>query len=38
MGMADAILDIVSSVTTLTENNLKEIKGRVVLESQAINY
>ncbi|KAG5092160.1 hypothetical protein JHK82_050938 [Glycine max] len=29
MGMADAILDIVSSVTTLTENNLKEIKGRV---------
>ncbi|KAL5566464.1 hypothetical protein UlMin_029628 [Ulmus minor] len=36
MGIADAILDLVSSGTTLKENNLKEIEGGVVLESQAI--
>ncbi|TVU26349.1 hypothetical protein EJB05_28892 [Eragrostis curvula] len=35
MGMADAIMDLVSSGTTLRENNLKEIHGGVVLESQA---
>ncbi|ONM55797.1 ATP phosphoribosyltransferase 2 chloroplastic [Zea mays] len=35
MGMADAIVDLVSSGTTLRENNLKEIDGGVVLESQA---
>ncbi|KAK8504212.1 hypothetical protein V6N12_044757 [Hibiscus sabdariffa] len=36
MGIADAILDLVSSGTTLKENNLKEIDGGVVLESQAV--
>eukprot|EP01018_Ginkgo_biloba_P010445 Gb_25824 [translate_table: standard] len=36
MGIADAILDLVSSGTTLRENNLKEIKGGTVLESQAV--
>ncbi|KAI5555051.1 hypothetical protein POPTR_019G057200v4 [Populus trichocarpa] len=36
MGIADAILDLVSSGTTLKENNLKEIEGGVVLESQAV--
>ncbi|GLT68649.1 hypothetical protein SLA2020_408600 [Shorea laevis] len=36
MGIADAILDLVSSGTTLHENNMKEIEGRVVLESQAV--
>ncbi|XP_042431659.1 ATP phosphoribosyltransferase 2, chloroplastic-like [Zingiber officinale] len=36
MGTTDAILDLVSSGTTLAENNLKEIKGGVVLESQAV--
>ncbi|AES63203.2 ATP phosphoribosyltransferase catalytic subunit [Medicago truncatula] len=35
MGIADAILDLVSSGTTLKENNLKEIEGGTVLESQA---
>lgn len=34
MGIADAILDLVSSGTTLRENNLKEIEGGVLLESQ----
>lgn len=34
MGIADAILDLVSSGTTLRENNLKEIEGGTVLESQ----
>ncbi|KAL2904713.1 ATP phosphoribosyltransferase 2 chloroplastic [Bienertia sinuspersici] len=34
MGIADAILDLVSSGTTLRENNLKEIEGGVVLQSQ----
>lgn len=34
MGTADAILDLVSSGTTLRENNLKEISGGLVLESQ----
>ena len=34
MGMADAIVDLVSSGTTLRENNLKEIEGGVALESQ----
>lgn len=37
MGTADAIVDLVSSGTTLRENNLKEIEGGVVLESQ-VNY
>ena len=37
MGIADAILDLVSSGTTLKENNLKEIEGGVVLESQ-VNF
>ncbi|KAJ6825356.1 ATP phosphoribosyltransferase 1, chloroplastic-like [Iris pallida] len=36
MGISDAILDLVSSGTTLRENNLKEIEGGVVLESQAV--
>ncbi|KAL3814512.1 hypothetical protein ACJIZ3_015780 [Penstemon smallii] len=36
MGIADAIVDLVSSGTTLRENNLKEIEGGVILESQAI--
>ncbi|OWM79342.1 ATP phosphoribosyltransferase 1, chloroplastic-like [Punica granatum] len=36
MGIADAILDLVSSGTTLRENNLKEIEGGVVLESEAV--
>ena len=36
MGIADCILDLVSSGTTLKENNLKEIEGGVVLESQVI--
>ena len=34
MGTADAILDLVSSGTTLRENNLKQIDGGLVLESQ----
>lgn len=34
MGIADAILDFVSSGTTLQENNLKELEGGLVLESQ----
>lgn len=34
MGIADAILDLVSSGTTLRENNLKEIEGGILLESQ----
>lgn len=34
MGIADAILDLVSSGTTLRENCLKEIEGGTVLESQ----
>ncbi|XP_057543156.1 ATP phosphoribosyltransferase 1, chloroplastic-like [Amaranthus tricolor] len=36
MGIADVILDLVSSGTTLRENNLKEIEGGVVLQSQAV--
>lgn len=36
MGIADAILDLVSSGTTLKENNLKEIEGGIVLQSQAV--
>nr|POE58325.1 atp phosphoribosyltransferase 2, chloroplastic [Quercus suber] len=36
MGIADAIVDLVSSGTTLKENNLKEIEGGIVLESQAV--
>ncbi|CAI9786178.1 unnamed protein product [Fraxinus pennsylvanica] len=36
MGIADAIVDLVSSGTTLRENNLKEIEGGVMLESQAV--
>jgi len=34
MGAADCILDLVSSGTTLRENNLKEIEGGRVLDSQ----
>lgn len=37
MGIADAILDLVSSGTTLKENNLKEIEGGIVLESQVFD-
>lgn len=36
MGTADAILDLVSSGTTLRENNLKEIAGGAVLTSQGV--
>ncbi|XP_039115347.1 ATP phosphoribosyltransferase 2, chloroplastic-like [Dioscorea cayenensis subsp. rotundata] len=36
MGIADGILDLVSSGTTLRENDLKEIEGGVVLESQGV--
>ncbi|XP_030513012.1 ATP phosphoribosyltransferase 2, chloroplastic-like isoform X2 [Rhodamnia argentea] len=36
MGTADVIMDLVSSGTTLKENNLKEIEGGTVLESQAV--
>ncbi|KAH9625550.1 hypothetical protein KSS87_023447 [Heliosperma pusillum] len=36
MGIADAILDLVGSGTTLKENNLKEVEGGVVLQSQAV--
>ncbi|XP_050272769.1 ATP phosphoribosyltransferase 2, chloroplastic-like [Quercus robur] len=36
MGVADAIVDLVSSGTTLNENDLKEIKGGIVLKSQAV--
>ncbi|KAG1354773.1 ATP phosphoribosyltransferase, chloroplastic [Cocos nucifera] len=36
MGIADAIIDLVSSGTTLRENDLKEIEGGIVLESQAV--
>ncbi|XP_076903407.1 ATP phosphoribosyltransferase 1, chloroplastic-like [Bidens hawaiensis] len=36
MGIADAIVDLVSSGTTLKENNLKEIEGGVLLESQGV--
>ncbi len=38
MGTADAILDLVSSGTTLRENNLKEISGGSVLRSQVYIY
>ncbi|OMO70513.1 ATP phosphoribosyltransferase HisG [Corchorus capsularis] len=36
LGIADAILDIVRSGATLRENNLKEIEGGLVLETQAV--
>ncbi|XP_078427562.1 ATP phosphoribosyltransferase 1, chloroplastic-like [Wolffia australiana] len=36
MGISDAILDLVSSGVTLRENNLKEIEGGTVLQSQAV--
>jgi ATP phosphoribosyltransferase len=36
MGCADIILDLVSTGTTLRENNLKEIKGGRVIESEGI--
>ncbi|KAF3648342.1 ATP phosphoribosyltransferase 1, chloroplastic [Capsicum annuum] len=36
MGIADAIVDLVSSGTTLRENNLKEIEGGVIVQSQAV--
>lgn len=38
MGIADAIVDLVSSGTTLRENNLKEIEGGIILESQVICF
>ena len=38
MGMADVIVDLVSSGTTLRENNLKEIEGGVILESQVSSH
>ena len=34
MGCADIILDLVSTGVTLKENNLKEIQGGTVLNSQ----
>ncbi|KAG6556845.1 hypothetical protein Mapa_001792 [Marchantia paleacea] len=36
MGTADAILDLVSSGTTLRENNLKELEGGKVISSQGV--
>ncbi|GKV24388.1 hypothetical protein SLEP1_g34003 [Rubroshorea leprosula] len=36
MGIADAIFNLVNNGTTLRENNLKEIEGGFVLESQAV--
>ena len=36
LGAADCILDLVSSGTTLRENNLKEIEGGRVLDSQGV--
>ncbi|THG17723.1 hypothetical protein TEA_030139 [Camellia sinensis var. sinensis] len=36
MGIVEAIVDLVSSGTTLRENNLKEIEGGVILQSQAV--
>jgi ATP phosphoribosyltransferase len=38
MGTADAIVDLVSSGTTLRENNLKEVEGGTVLQSQVTIY
>jgi ATP phosphoribosyltransferase len=40
MGTADAIVDLVSSGTTLRDNNLKEVEGGTVLQSQVafLNY
>lgn len=34
MGISDVIVDLVSSGTTLKENNMKEIEGGVILRSQ----
>ena len=34
MGIAEAIVDLVNRGTTLRENNLKEIEGGVILQSQ----
>eukprot|EP00899_Mesostigma_viride_P014443 jgi/Mesvir1/229/Mv13572-RA.1 len=36
MGTADIILDLVSSGTTLRENNLKEVDGGYIVDSQAV--
>ncbi|VFR01304.1 unnamed protein product [Cuscuta campestris] len=36
MGIVDAIVDLVSSGTTLGENNLKEIASGVILQIQAV--
>ncbi|KAF5937277.1 hypothetical protein HYC85_024783, partial [Camellia sinensis] len=36
MGIAEAIVDLVSRGTTLRENNLKEIEGGVILQSQVV--
>ncbi|KAL6760653.1 ATP phosphoribosyl transferase [Haematococcus lacustris] len=36
MGSADIILDLVSTGVTLRENNLKEVQGGTVMESQGI--
>ena len=38
MGTADAILDLVSSGTTLRENSLKQIEGGLVLKSQVFIF
>ncbi|KAI5078543.1 hypothetical protein GOP47_0006214 [Adiantum capillus-veneris] len=36
MGIADAILDLIGSGTTLRENNLKQLEGSVLLKSQGV--
>lgn len=36
MGIADVVLDLVSSGATLKENNLKEIDGGVVLQCKVM--
>ena len=36
MGSADVILDLVSTGVTLRENNLKEIQGGTIMESQGV--
>jgi ATP phosphoribosyltransferase len=36
MNYADIILDLVSTGTTLRENNLKELAGAVIMESEGV--
>ena len=36
MGSADIILDLISTGVTLRENNLKQIQGGKILESQGV--